>query len=77
MSENIALSVCDDADAVAEAAAASIAAVVRDRADAVIGLATGSTPEQTYVELARLHRDEGLSFAYSRLLSALSLIYLI
>ena len=63
MSGNIALRVCDDADAVAKEAAASIAAVVRDKADAVIGLATGSTPEQTYAELARLHRDEGLSFA--------------
>ena len=63
MSGSIVLHICDDADAVAKEAAAKIAAVVRDKADAVIGLATGSTPEQTYAELARLHRDEGLSFA--------------
>jgi glucosamine-6-phosphate deaminase len=39
-----------------------IAEVVLARSDAVIGLATGSTPERTYAELARLHKDEGLNF---------------
>ena len=34
---------------------------VRD--GATLGLATGSTPNPTYVELARRHREEGLSFA--------------
>ena len=29
---------------------------------AVLGLATGSTPTQVYDELVRLHREEGLSF---------------
>ena len=43
-----------------------IAQLVRDReADGlkmVLGLATGSTPIFVYQELARIHRDEGLSF---------------
>ena len=33
------------------------------RAGATLGLATGSTPNPTYIELARRHREEGLSFA--------------
>ncbi len=52
---------------VSRAVAAEIAALVRARAAAgracVLGLATGSTPVGVYDELARLHRDEGLSFA--------------
>ena len=38
-----------------------IAQVVRERADAVLGLATGSTPLSLYAELVRMH-CEGLSF---------------
>jgi hypothetical protein len=30
---------------------------------AVLGLATGSTPKTLYKELVRLHQEEGLSFA--------------
>ena len=48
------------------AVAAEIAELIRSKADAgeqcVLGLATGSTPIAMYKELARLHRDEGLSF---------------
>lgn len=33
------------------------------RAGKTLGLATGSTPLKTYAELARRHREEGLSFA--------------
>ncbi|MCK4992377.1 MAG: glucosamine-6-phosphate deaminase, partial [Bacteroidales bacterium] len=40
--------------------------IVRDRllkkANLVLGLATGSTPEGLYKELIRLHKEEGLSF---------------
>ncbi|MCC6239477.1 MAG: glucosamine-6-phosphate deaminase [Phycisphaerales bacterium] len=43
-----------------------IADLIRQRAQegkqAVLGLATGSTPTGVYAELARLHREEGLSF---------------
>ncbi|MFM8335513.1 MAG: 6-phosphogluconolactonase, partial [Opitutaceae bacterium] len=41
--------------------------MVRKRAaegrTAVLGLATGSTPQGVYEELVRMHREEGLSFA--------------
>lgn len=47
--------------------AGEIAALIRARAEAgeqaVLGLATGSTPTRVYDELIRLHREEGLSFA--------------
>lgn len=46
--------------------AQEIAALIRERAaenrQAVLGLATGSTPTGIYAELARMHREEGLSF---------------
>lgn len=46
--------------------AAEIAELIRAKAAAgkraVLGLATGSTPQGVYDELARLHREEGLSF---------------
>lgn len=63
MSGNLTVRVCRETDAVAREAALMIAEVVRARSDAVIGLATGSTPERTYAELARLHKDEGLNFS--------------
>jgi glucosamine-6-phosphate deaminase len=40
-----------------------IASVVREKPDAVLGLATGRTPLRLYQELIRLHRDEGLDFS--------------
>ncbi len=52
--------------AAARFVAAEIAALIRARAaegrNAVLGLATGSTPTGIYAELVRLHREEGLSF---------------
>ncbi len=54
-------------DEIATEVAGRIAALVRARAsegrDAVLGLATGSTPLGVYRELIRLHREEGLDFA--------------
>ncbi len=47
---------------VAVLAAARIAALVRARPDAVLGLATGRSQLGIYEELARLHRQEGLDF---------------
>jgi glucosamine-6-phosphate deaminase len=45
-----------------------IAAAIREAAAQqkpfVLGLATGSTPLQTYAELVRMHQEEGLSFAH-------------
>ncbi|MCC6676141.1 MAG: glucosamine-6-phosphate deaminase [Phycisphaerales bacterium] len=53
--------------AASAAAAREIAVLIRARAAegrrAVLGLATGSTPQGVYEELVRLHREEGLSFA--------------
>ncbi|MEE2659073.1 MAG: glucosamine-6-phosphate deaminase, partial [Candidatus Latescibacterota bacterium] len=60
---NIKLEVCTSAEEVAKKAAARFADLISTLPDAVIGLATGSTPEATYGELARMHRDDGLSFA--------------
>lgn len=60
---SIRIQVCADAAEVARVAARRIIDVVRARPDAVLGLATGSTPEGTYTELARHHREEGLSFS--------------
>lgn len=48
------------------AVAGELAGLIRERQrqqrKAVLGLATGSTPQGLYDELVRLHRDEGLSF---------------
>src|SRR3954469_18089578 len=40
-----------------------IATVVREKPDAVLGLATGRTPLRLYQELIRLHKTEGLNFS--------------
>ena len=44
-------------------AARHIARLVREKPDAVLGLATGSTPLPLYRELIRLHREDGLDFS--------------
>ena len=44
-------------------AALTIASLVRRKPDAVLGLATGSTPIGVYRELVRMHREEGLDFS--------------
>jgi len=40
-----------------------IARVVREKPDAVLGLATGRTPQRLYQELIRQHCEEGLDFS--------------
>src|SRR6185312_14795951 len=49
-----------------KAVAHEIAALIRSKLsrgeNAVLGLATGSTPTSVYDELIRLHREDGLSF---------------
>ena len=52
-----------DYDALSRAVAARIAALVRAKPDAVLGLATGSTPIGVYRELIRLHATENLDFS--------------
>lgn len=44
------------------AAAAIVADVLNAKPNAVLGMATGSTPLGLYQELVRLHREEGLDF---------------
>ncbi len=52
----------DTPDDVAQTAASEIVGLIRQKPDAVLGLATGSTPVRTYSELIRINRA-GLSFA--------------
>ncbi|MEM1012893.1 MAG: glucosamine-6-phosphate deaminase [Planctomycetota bacterium] len=65
--ERIPTSVFADSKTASRAVAAEIADLIRSKADrgeqAVLGLATGSTPTSVYDELIRLHQEEGLSFA--------------
>lgn len=49
-------------DEIAELAAGAIEKLLQSRPDAVLGLATGSSPLPIYDELVRLHAEEGLSF---------------
>jgi len=44
-------------------AASQIATLIKSKPNAVLGLATGSTPVGVYQELVRLHREEGLDFS--------------
>jgi glucosamine-6-phosphate deaminase len=50
----------DDASMIA---ARHVARLVRDKPDAVLGLATGSTPLMMYHELVRMHEQQGLDFS--------------
>ena len=47
-------------------AADAIESLLRERPDAVLGLATGSSPVKVYDELARRHAEDGLSFDRAR-----------
>lgn len=51
------------ADAASQIAARHIARLVREKPNAVLGLATGSTPLAMYRELVRMHREQGLDFS--------------
>lgn len=58
--------VCKDKKAQGEAAASLFAAQILRKADAVLGLATGSTPLETYGELAAMHARGALDFSTVR-----------
>src|SRR5471032_772718 len=64
--EHIPVVIFEQPKVAAARVAREIADLIRDRAannrKAVLGRATGSTPIFVYQELARLHREEGLSF---------------
>ena len=53
-------------EGMSQAAAAVIADVVNRKPNAVLGLATGSTPQGMYQELVRMHQYEGLDFSHVR-----------
>jgi glucosamine-6-phosphate deaminase len=53
----------DTYEEVSAAAAKVIANLVHNKPDAVLGLATGSTPLGLYKELIRMHKAEGLNFS--------------
>ncbi|ADE53566.1 glucosamine-6-phosphate deaminase [Coraliomargarita akajimensis] len=52
-----------DSDTASRSAASVINRLLREKPDAVLGLATGSTPIPLYKELVRMHREEGLDFS--------------
>ncbi len=64
--EHIPVTVYSSSSFAGKAVAAEIADLIRAKAgkgeNAVLGLATGSTPTRVYDELIRLHKEEGLSF---------------
>lgn len=55
--------VLKDAESVGKEAARMIAELIKRKPNAVLGLATGSTPEPCYAELIRMHKEEGLDFS--------------
>ncbi len=55
--------ISDTKESASRAAAQVVARLVREKPDAVLGLATGSTPLPLYQELVRMHREEGLDFS--------------
>lgn len=55
--------IVESAAAGSELVAGAVAALLRHRPDAVLGVATGSTPLGVYDALVRLHDESGLSFA--------------
>jgi glucosamine-6-phosphate deaminase len=52
-----------DYEQVSRAAAQEVARLLNSKPNAVLGLATGSSPLGLYQELIRMHRDEGLDFS--------------
>lgn len=53
-------------DEVSQASAKVVADIINNKPNAVLGLATGSTPLGLYKELARMHKEEGLDFSHVR-----------
>lgn len=55
--------ICKSYEDVSRTAARVVARTMNRKPNAVLGLATGSTPLGLYRELIRMHRDEGLDFS--------------
>ncbi len=56
--------ICNGYDEMSKNAAAVVANIVKTKPNAVIGLATGSTPLGLYAELIRMHKKDGLDFSH-------------
>ena len=61
--ENVPVAVYQRSEEVARVVAQAIAELVREKPDAVLGLATGSTPIGVYRHLVEMHREDGLDFS--------------
>ncbi|TJX13797.1 glucosamine-6-phosphate deaminase [Tissierella creatinini] len=57
------LMVMKNYDEISKACAGMISELVKKNSEAILGLATGSTPIGTYKELIRMHKEEGLDFS--------------
>ena len=60
----IQLNIAETPNKVAQKAASIVADFIQAKSNAVLGLATGSTPVPTYKRLIRMHRKNALSFAH-------------
>ena len=49
---------------ISKASAQVVAEIVNNKPNAVLGLATGSTPLGLYKEMARMHKEDGLDFSH-------------
>jgi len=55
--------ICPTYEEMSSAAAGEVASLLNTKPNAVLGLATGSTPLALYKELVRMHKYEGLDFS--------------
>jgi glucosamine-6-phosphate deaminase len=55
--------VFDEYEELSRSAAREVAKTLNCKPNAVLGLATGSTPLKLYAELVRMHKEEGLDFS--------------
>ena len=55
--------VCPSYEEMSRRAAGEVAGLLNTKPNAVLGLATGSTPLGLYKELIRLHKQDGLDFS--------------
>ena len=60
------LTVCKNYDEASRVAADIFAETLKENPEAVLGLATGSTPEGMYARLAEMHEKEGLDFSKAK-----------
>ncbi|OPX24909.1 MAG: glucosamine-6-phosphate deaminase [Planctomycetales bacterium 4484_123] len=55
--------ICPSYEEMSIMAAREVASLLNTKPNAVLGLATGSTPRGLYAELVRMHKEEGLDFS--------------